>query len=355
MIVERGLRPGGAIPTRRDLADELRVSLTSVQRGVARLVEQGFVAVDGTRRTVVAETPPHLYRYAVVFPQETRLLLESPFLLAMYRAAADLPELAPRVFERHALPDYYPGVGAAPFARLAAEARARRLAGLLFAGDASQATRYGLALDGAAAPLAAVWYERTKYPNPAAVLVDVDWGSFVARAVDLVAAAGLKRMAILWNGSLRGAEGITERETERAGLRCPRGWQQFPGAYHPQPARHAVRLLFEAPASRRPQALVVADDGLTGAVCRELVDMGLGSGRDPLIISHTNYPRPQGVHLPVTWLGFDTHEWFRTAVAALEARKPGDALRSCRIPARTPEEVAAAGEAAHANGARGAA
>ncbi len=337
LIVERRLRPGEAIPTRRELAEMLRVSPASVHRGVTALIDAGFLVADGRRGTRVAEAPPHLFRYAVVLTLPAYRVLHSPHLTAVYRAAMDLGELAPRtfpVFLREAVAGgVHPLLGELP-----AEAAAGRLAGILLAGDAHDLVDYGLLEAARRVPVAA--FDSSRRAHAARVLVEIDRASFADRAMAAVREAGLRRVAVLWCGLPQKMVGSMETAAARHGLTLRREWQQFVTPHEEGiPARLAVRLLSSGPRSRRPQALVIGDDSLTAAACRELATMGLTDRRDPFIVSHTNYPQPPGLHLPVRWLGFDAHEWFRTAVEALEHLDPDEPCRRIPLPARFLEEV----------------
>ncbi len=335
LIVEGRLGPGAALPTQRKLAETLRVSPVSAHRGIRVLVEEGFLVTGGRRGTRVAAAPPHLCRYAVALSEPPAACAESPHLSATLRAARHVPGLAPRSF-----PVFLTG-GAQPMvSRLVREAEAGRLAGVLTVSDPGLLAALGLDRLPPHVPLASISHD---YGGLApAVRIDLDRRSLIRRAMDLVREAGHTRLAVLWGGEPHRAEPAVEREAARHGIACPARWRQFAMVRHEAPTRHLVRVLFEAPRARRPQALFVGDDSLTGIAWRELEAMGLASGRDPFVVSHANYPRAPSRRRPIRRLGFDAHEWIRVAVAALEAWRPGDPQRRLRLPARTPEEVAAA-------------
>lgn len=59
MIVLGSLHPGGAAPSVRDLARELRVNPNTVARAYQRLIDSGVLVVKRGEGTYVADTPSH--------------------------------------------------------------------------------------------------------------------------------------------------------------------------------------------------------------------------------------------------------------------------------------------------------
>jgi len=59
MIVLGSLQPGGAVPSVRDLARELRVNPNTVARAYQRLTDAGVLVVRRGEGTYVADTPSH--------------------------------------------------------------------------------------------------------------------------------------------------------------------------------------------------------------------------------------------------------------------------------------------------------
>src|SRR5687768_13516836 len=69
-IVSGDLPPGSRMPTRRELERQFKSTLVTMQRAFEKLQEEGFVAARGKAGTFVAERPPHLFNYALVFPRK---------------------------------------------------------------------------------------------------------------------------------------------------------------------------------------------------------------------------------------------------------------------------------------------
>jgi len=75
-VVEGLWVPGARLPTRRELEAEFSASMHTVQKALDDLVRDGFVYACGSRGTFVAENPPHLHHYGLIFPRFPR---EGPF------------------------------------------------------------------------------------------------------------------------------------------------------------------------------------------------------------------------------------------------------------------------------------
>ncbi|MBA3936359.1 MAG: GntR family transcriptional regulator, partial [Planctomycetes bacterium] len=133
LIVSGSIKPGDRLPTRADLERRFQVSPVTMQRALDRLVADGFVTVAGNIGTFAAEFPPHLHRYALVFPERRDGARWSPFwrLLAAEAEARsrDLP-VGIALYT-----GVEPGCDDAEVARLTDDLAAQRLSGVVFACD----------------------------------------------------------------------------------------------------------------------------------------------------------------------------------------------------------------------------
>ena len=66
-IIDGQLSLGGRLPTQVQLAERFRVSGVTIQRALDRLTREGFIYTRGRNGTFVADRPPHLFSYGVVF------------------------------------------------------------------------------------------------------------------------------------------------------------------------------------------------------------------------------------------------------------------------------------------------
>src|SRR2546425_604167 len=67
-IVRGDLMPGAQLPKRVDLERQFAVSPVTLQRALRQLIDDGFVYAKTGQGTFVAQHPPHLSRYGLLFP-----------------------------------------------------------------------------------------------------------------------------------------------------------------------------------------------------------------------------------------------------------------------------------------------
>src|SRR5260221_3350641 len=67
-IVSGAFQPGARLPKRIELEQEFRASRVTIQRVFDQLMADGFIYANGRGGTFVTARPPHLNRYALVFP-----------------------------------------------------------------------------------------------------------------------------------------------------------------------------------------------------------------------------------------------------------------------------------------------
>src|SRR5437868_5744031 len=67
-IVQGEYVPGSLLPKREVLEQQFEVSPVTMRKALNRLVVDGFVQARPGKGTFVTHHPPHLSRYAVVFP-----------------------------------------------------------------------------------------------------------------------------------------------------------------------------------------------------------------------------------------------------------------------------------------------
>src|SRR5690349_14502707 len=66
-LIDGRYAPGSRLPTRAALIDRFDASAMTVQHAVDRLKRDGFVVARGRLGTFVADFPPHLHRYGLIF------------------------------------------------------------------------------------------------------------------------------------------------------------------------------------------------------------------------------------------------------------------------------------------------
>ena len=66
-IIQTHYRPGEILPTRAVLCQHFGTTAVTLQKAFARLIQDGFIVTSGRHGSRVAERPPHLFRFGLVF------------------------------------------------------------------------------------------------------------------------------------------------------------------------------------------------------------------------------------------------------------------------------------------------
>lgn len=314
-IVRGELAPGAQLPPHVALEEGFGVSAMTVQRALEQLKRDGFVRVQGKRGTFVVDAPPHLSRYALVFPQPPDSPGWTRFWTALAREAereSDNPEHA------HELPSYYAVDGhedSEDYARLVRDVRAHRVAGLIFASVPHLVRGTPLLTEPgvARACIAAA-------PQNAIPTLWVDMDKFFERAFDRVREAGRTRVAFLNPAPFSDQCHQLLQQAAQHGLQTRPFWCHSVNLSSPATARELVHLLMHDGGQERPDALIISDDNLLEPATQGLRDAGVRAGQIE-IVAHCNFPYPTPALLPVARLGFDTRFLLRACVSLIDAQR----------------------------------
>lgn len=316
-IIVGEYRPGAQLPARTELQRRFRASMSTLQRAFDELKRDGFVVANSRGGTFVADRPPHLSRYGLVFVYTGNPFSEpAGFWTALGRAVPSVKR------ERNcdiALYDIEPSPGGPGRGRLLRDIKAHRVAGLLFAssfvlllGD-PVLTVPGVAKVSALTPPDGV---REIVGAPA------DGPSFVTRALDYFAERGRRRFAVLNMGPFRPAtEKVLNEGLAARGMVTKRAWTLF---LSKDTARNVVELLMSLPAAERPDALFIADDNLIEPVEDALLAAGLRVPEDLDIVAHANFPLSGPTRVPMKRLGWDARVYLNTMIDLVDRLRRGE-------------------------------
>ena len=313
---------GDRLPTRAELIDRYDTSNVTLQKVMDTLLAEGFVETRGALGTFVSNSPPHLTRYGLVFPESRTHYFGPPSLFwqALSEVAREFP-----VTESCRLESYYDalrGSNGEDHKRLIDDIEHHRLAGLVFASpphalhgtpvlDAPDLSRVLIT------PLDDFGGLPTVYP---------DYANFIRRSLEQFRTANCRRLALL--GVLPvppDIQALLERELAAGGMAIPAHWQQFPSTYVPDAPRRAVHLLFANPADR-PDGLLIFDDNLVESAALGLLDAGIRVPEQARVVAHANFPLPVKTAVPVERLGFDVSELLHTCIELLRRQNEGQAV-----------------------------
>jgi len=341
---------GQRLPTRRDLASQLGVSVASAQRALGILEHEGFLEARGSLGTFVADAPPHLSHYALVFPNryEPESVFWSNFWSAlrheaevMSRGTADASDDA----RSRRISLFYDIAGHSDvedYRALLGHISARRLAGIILATPPHQLLDTPLlgqpvargpgkgaaedSDDTTSVPRVALdWFDAQRgIPG-----IGTDWTAFVDRAVAHLASQGRRRAAMVH--LTFGYDWVMPKwmaACKRHGIDTRPAWVQ-PGSLTAGPnLANLVRLLLDRPRAQRIDGLIIADDHLVAGVTAGCLEVGaeLGGPDRLSVVAHANFPMPQRGVRPAAYLGFDSRQIIRECIRTLDSLRPSPTM-----------------------------
>ncbi len=343
-IVAGRFPPGGRLPSQVELAAHYQVSGLTIQRVTNVLVEDGFIRTGGKRGTFVVGNPPHLSRYALIFPSHPadRWGIWNRFWTALANEAEAVNRLLPGTvdlfydMEIHEDNENY--------RRLLSDVRSQRLAGLMFAFPPEALLETPLLAD-PKLPKAAIMAPNPRQPN--LPVVSEDGRSFLDRAVEYLAGQDRQRVALLTvpghssDDYLRHFEAIVEKH----GMATRPYWTQVVSQNNAKGIRNAAHILslpIQSPTGQveRPDALIITDDNLVEHASGGLVAAGVRVPEDVAVVGHCNFPWPPPSALPIKRLGFDARATLRLLMARIDSQRRGEEVPLCTdIPAVFEDEI----------------
>jgi len=320
-IVRRELLPGSRLPPRTEFERQFDASSVTVQQAFGQLIREGFVQVRPKRGTFVAEQPPHLSRYAVVFcqcPSEdgfwSRYFATINQVALSMREQFDLDVQTFYGVNRHDESD--------DFARLLRQVRNHRFAGLIFAtppfhlAETPVLTEPGLPRVGI-----------MDSPLPGVAAVQLDQPSVVEAALDHLQQRGRSKIALLASGqgAFTGDRlGHLNRELDRRGMQTRPFWLQAIDPHQPEAVRNGVHLLMRC--QERPDGLVILDDNLEEHAAAGLMAAGVSVPEDLEVVAHCNFPSATYPTLPLRRVGFDLRDVLMAALRLIDRQRAGESI-----------------------------
>jgi DNA-binding LacI/PurR family transcriptional regulator len=317
-IVSGMYAPGHRLPLRRDMEQQFHAGPVTVQRALDRLSSEGFIQSRGRRGTFVTDHPPHLCRYAVIFPKPLGSPDWNRFWTALSGEARRLeqawPHLSLPIF--HGIEDYQASKDYQP---LLDAIESDRLAGLIF--PAWPGFAEGTPLMKPGLPRVAV---ATEHRWQGITLLALDGRGLIDKALDRLAARGRRRVAVISLPLFAEChENYITSAAAARGLTIHSHWLQGLIPAHPKCVQNCATLLMHAGQSERPDGLLIADDNLIEPVTAGLVAAGVRVPEDLEIVGHCNFHYPTPAHLPVTRLGYDTCQILRWSIESIDRQRSG--------------------------------
>lgn len=318
-IVQGEWPPGSRLPTRPEIEKAFGASRVTVQRALDCLIKDGFVYANGRQGTFVSQEPPHLTRYALVFPAVPS---DGPRWVRFWTALAN-EAIGLRGAQERDLALYHGvdgHVDGEDFRRLVHEVRAHRVAGLIFA-SSPHLVRGTPLLDEPHLSRVAIASAGASLEMPT---VEPDRRSFFVRTLDHFLACGRRRIAFI------NPPGIVEASlfallAER-GLVARPHWCQTVHQSTPAAARNCVHLLMHAGQAERPDALLISDDNLVEHATAGLIAAGVRVPEDVEVVAHCNFPWPTPSVMPVKRLGYDARQVLGACIESIDRQRRGESV-----------------------------
>lgn len=328
-IVTGALAPGMRVPPRRELAEQFSVSLLTVQQAVDRLAREGFVEARGRLGTFVAERPPHLMNYAIVFDHLPNERSFPRFFTAVAREAHGFDDE-----DRKITPWYgvQPRMDCDAFRRLCGLVRDHRVAGLIFPAPPHAYVNTPL-LDEPGIPRVAM---RSSDGSRFEGVAELQFSALLDRAFEYFAARGRRNVAVLHQA------GVTLKDPsilDRLGLRMQPCMWQVVSYSEPEGARNLAHLMVRRQQQDPPDALFVGDDNLLEYATAGIIDAGVRVPEELEVVGHCNFPWPTPSALPVRRLGYDVREFLRCCLQSLDEQRQGREPAMRVIDAKFEDEV----------------
>jgi len=315
------------MPTRSELAAKFGASTATVQCAFNTLKSDGFVESRGTLGTFVAENPPHLCDYGLVFISRQGAKDWRRFDTAIMNEASATDESHNR--KTHFYYDIaYNITSQSDFGqahrRLIADAQANKLAGIIFTAKPPQPLVEALAAAAPQTPCVAIM-SQPNIPNMTAVSVGEP---FVAKALQYLAARGRRRIACLsicsqlptvlnWQKRLLAL-------IAQHGMTTEPYWMLTIGSGEAATGISAiVHLLFEPGKPDRPDALFITDDNFVEHATAGLVAAGVRVPEDVDVVAHCNFPWPVPSAVPVKRIGYDAREVLEQCIRVIDMQRQG--------------------------------
>jgi hypothetical protein len=310
-----------------ELEKSFNASPLVVQRALDCLVSDGFVQARGRLGTFVTDEPPHLTRYALIFPSHKHEAQGwRNFWTALEGEAAHIARV-----QRRQLPIYYGIRGHSDlpeYLALVEEVQAHRLAGLIFAIDPQPFVDTPL-LDEPNVPRVAI----TGRTVTGVQSVRLSMEAFIDKALDYLAERGRRRIAVISHDVWTGPplqyflNGLAARGQESRPY-----WIQFCNIDVPEAANACGHLLAHnftlQKAKDRYDAIFITDDHL---VAPAMAGLASGGARGIDIVAHGNFPavsapEPSYEGLSIRRLGFDAHDVMRACIDLIDKQRQGLAV-----------------------------
>jgi len=316
-LMSMDYRPGDQIPSRPKLREMTGISGNSVQAAIDDLVREGFLIVRPGQGTYVRDKPPHLNRYAVVYPDMANTL----YLHTFHHVVSQYPVEDGREFvfcNNDYLISRDDQIG--QLEELYEEARRGLVAGVILPRAIPSVLDHPVWAE-AGVPVVVTDVQAKPGQQTPLITIHMDHQARMEQAYQILVDQGCQRLGVIDNISMayHGDEYVTM--AKQYGLACSRKMVLGTTYSHASWGVAAIKLLMSLPADERPDGLFVADDNLTG--CANEALRSLPPEQYPTVVAHANFPllapNPRHWHR----VGYDLNDLLIMAADAIDQWREG--------------------------------
>ena len=308
---------GSQIPIQTELVKEFQLSSVTVQEAVHELKRQGFLTAKRRLGTFIAEIPPHLNNYALVFPHDPlRSEVWGNFYESLRLEGQRINEAGVKNV------GFYFGIEefdrSEDYVRLVGLVRNQQISGIIFASPPVHLEATPLLTD-PDMPRVAIGDGIGKFNIPF-----VRPRTSIAKAARHLAARGAKMIAFFSTVTEQIDEWLrTQPDLAGLGIGTREQWCFAISAAKPRTARNCTRLLMDLPEADRPDGIIVMDDHFTEAVEQGVLSAGDGAARQCKIISICNFPDRFSHQLPISRFGCEAGDILQACIEVIDQQRAG--------------------------------
>ena len=272
--------------------------------------------------TYVADRPPCLFKFGLVFPRRAVPLRPWPknwhalLQVAQHWASENHEEWVIYCDDEERATDG--SGGNEEYQRLVADTLEPPPCGLVFAMGKPWPMLFTPVLQQQAVPMSSVANE---FLTPSVRRVGLDHSAWLGRALDRLKECQCRRVAFLTHDASR------ERREMFTSAASARGLKVEPFAIQANPmrdvrdvegTRQCIYMMGMLGPHLRPDGLIVTDDSLVESAAAGLAAAGLRVPRDIEVVAHWNFPLIPPADARFHWLGFDAEEVLKACRASLQ-------------------------------------
>jgi DNA-binding LacI/PurR family transcriptional regulator len=322
-IVSGKLKPGMPLPGQAALSGRFGVSPMTVHLALRQLGQEGCIETRERVGTFVAQRPPHLHSYALVFWNDPvaphARIFWSKYYDAISQSAARLQRAGVDLRVFHGVDEH---ADTEDRQRLIQLIESERLAGIVFV-NVPNASVGSTILDRPGIPRVAFGSES---PYPHVQILRFDQGTWLSKAASHLASQGRRRVALMSFGLDERGEAEVARQLADHGLPIPDYWRQMVNPHDALSARRCAQLLMRGTDGSRPDALLILDDNLVDQALGGVLAAGLRVPEDVAVVAHANFPSAPTHAVPVQFLGYDIAEALKTAIRLIDRQRKGETV-----------------------------